>query len=267
MAPSTIAEPLDALAGSRLLAGRNALVVGGSGGIGGTIARTLAALGASVGLAARNRERCAELAAQLERDHATTAVAIRADASEHDGVVDAIDRFHDALGAVDVLVFNAGAFAAGEVWEIPPERWRKTFATNVDGPFFAVQEAFEDLRERRGSVIFIASVGGLLSFPRRVSKVVPYTTSKAALIHLTRDLAVQLGEFGIRVNSLAPGQIDSGLTETLTEDQRAAMTARVPLGRLGRPDDLAGAVAFLATDLSRYVTGHVLVVDGGLTAQ
>ena len=266
-AQATDAAPLGALAGTRLLAGQKALVIGGSGGIGATIGHTLAALGASVGLAARNVERCAALAGELENDYGADTVAIRADASSRDGVLEAIERFRQTLGKIDILVYNAGGFAAGEVWEIPPERWRKVFAINVDAPFFAVQEAFDDLVERPGNVILVSSVGGLLSFPRRVSKVVPYTTSKAALIHLTRDLAVQLGDFGIRVNSLAPGQIDSGLTDTLSDEQKAAMAEQIPLGRLGRPDDLAGAVAFLASDLSRYVTGHVLTVDGGLTAQ
>jgi gluconate 5-dehydrogenase len=176
-----------------------------------------------------------------------------------------VRAFGDRIGPVDILVFNAGAYAAGEVWEIPADRWRKVFAVNVDAPFFAVQDAFEDLRDRRGSVILVASVGGLLSFSRRVSKVVPYTTSKAALIHLTRDLAAQLADFGIRVNALAPGSIDSGLTDTLSDEQRAAMVDRIPLGRLGLPADLGGALAFLASDLSAYVTGQTLVVDGGMT--
>jgi gluconate 5-dehydrogenase len=265
--PGTEAAPLAALAGTKLLVGQNALVIGGSGGIGGTVAHTLAALGASVGLAARNVERCAALADELEREHGAETAAIAADASSRDGVLEAVDSFRRTIGKIDVLVFNAGGFAAGEVWEIPPERWRKVFAINVDAPFFAVQAAFDDLVERPGNVIFVSSVGGMLSFRRGVSKVVPYTTSKAALIHLTRDLAVQLGDFGIRVNSLAPGQIDSGFTDSLSDDQKAAMAEQIPLGRLGRPDDLAGAVAFLASDLSRYVTGHVLTVDGGLTAQ
>ena len=247
------------------LDGRNALIIGGSGEIGGVIAHTLAALGADVGLAARNVERCAALAEDLESRHGVRAAAIQADAGTREGVAATVEAFRTAVGPLDVLVFNAGAYAAGEVWEITPERWRKVFALNVDGPFFAVQEAFEDLRDRGGNVIIVSSVGGMLSFPRKVSKVVPYTTSKAAVMHLTRDLAAQLGDFGIRVNSLAPGQIDSGLTATLSDEQRQGMADKVPLGRLGAPADLAGAVAFLASDLSAFVTGQTLVVDGGLT--
>lgn len=247
------------------LDGRNALVVGGSGEIGRTIAHTLGSLGATVGLAARGRDRCEAIAAELEADHGATAAAFTADASGKEGIDELLSAFRQRLGPLDVLVFNAGAYAAGEVWEIPAERWRKVFALNLDGPFFAVQSGFEDLRERRGNVLFVSSVGGLLSFRRSVSKVVPYTTSKAALIHLTRDLAAQLGDFGIRVNSVAPGQIDSGLTATLSPAQREATRSAVPLGRLGAADDLAGAIAYLASDLSAYVTGQTLVVDGGLT--
>ena len=256
------ARPLEAL---MRLDGRNCLVIGGSGEIGAVIAHTLASLGANVGLAARNVDRCATLADELEAGHGVRTAAIRADAGTRDGVAAAVDAFRSALGPLDLLVFNAGAYASGEVWEIPADRWRKVFALNVDGPFFAVQEAFEDLRDRGGSVILVSSVGGLMSFPRKVSKVVPYTTSKAAVVHLTKDLAAQLGDFGIRVNSLAPGQIDSGLTATLTDEQKQGMADRIPLGRLGSPGDLAGAVAFLASDLSAFVTGQTLVVDGGLT--
>jgi gluconate 5-dehydrogenase len=247
------------------LDGRNALVVGGSGEIGRTIGRTLASLGASVGLAARNRDRCAEIAAELVAEHGVTATAIEADASSAEGVAALFEAFRSQVGPLDLLAFNAAAYAHGEVWEIPPERWRRVFALNVDGPFFAVQNGFEDLRERRGNVIIVSSVGGLLSFRRASSKIVPYTTSKAAVIHLTRDLAAQLGDFGIRVNSLAPGQIDSGLTGTLAPEQRQEIIDRIPLGRFGDPDDLAGAIAFLASDLSLYMTGQTIVVDGGLT--
>ena len=258
MAPSALAEQMR-------LDGRNALVVGGSGDIGRTIAHTLGSLGANVGLAARNRDRCEEIAQELREGYGNGVAAIAADASSPDGVAALIAEFRHAVGPLDLLVFNAGGYAWGEVWEISPERWRDVFALNVDGPFYAVQQSFPDLRERRGNVIIVSSVGAMLSFQRSVSKVVPYTTSKAAVVHLTRDLAVQLGDFGIRVNSLAPGQIDSGLTTTLTEERKSQMIGRTPLGRLGAPDDLAGALAFLASDLSSFVTGQTLVVDGGLT--
>lgn len=258
MAPAALAEQMR-------LDDRNVLVVGGSGDIGRTIAHTLGSLGANVGLAARNRDRCEEIAAEVHEAYGNGVVAIAADASSAEGVESLVAEFRRAVGPIDLLVFNAGGYAWGEVWEISPERWRSVFALNVDGPFYAVQSSFPDLRERRGNVIIVSSVGAMLSFQRSVSKVVPYTTSKAAVVHLTRDLAVQLGDFGIRVNSLAPGQIDSGLTTTLAEDRKRQMIDRTPLGRLGAPDDLAGAVAFLASDLSSFVTGQTLVVDGGLT--
>jgi gluconate 5-dehydrogenase len=254
-----------ALTDAMSLRGRNALLLGGSGGIGRSIARTLASLGANVALAARNVERCERIGAEIESDYGVLSVAIAADVSSREGVFEAVDRAKETLGAISVLVFNAGTYAAGEVWEIDPDRWRKVFAVNVDGALFAVQRSFEDLREHSGVVIFVGSVGGMMSFRRSSSKIVPYTTSKAALLHLTRDLAAQLADFNIRVNAIAPGSIDSGLTETLSEAQRAEMEERIPLGRLGEPDDIAGTVAFLATDLSRFMTGQALVLDGGMT--
>ena len=258
MAPLTLDELMR-------LDGRNALVIGGSGDIGRTIAHTLGSLGANVGLAARNRERCETIADELRDAYGNGVAAIAGDASSAEGVTALTSDFRREVGALDLLVFNAGGYAWGEVWEISPERWRSVFALNLDGPFFAVQSGIGDLRERRGNVIIVSSVGSFQSFRRSVSKIVPYTTSKAAVVHLTRDLAAQLGDFGIRVNSLAPGQIDSGLTTTLSTEQRTAMLERIPLGRLGCPDDLAGAVAYLASDLSAYVTGQTLVVDGGMT--
>jgi gluconate 5-dehydrogenase len=255
-------RPVEAL---MRLDGRNGLIIGGSGEIAATLAHTLASLGANVSLASRGIDRCAALADELEAAHGVRTAAIETDAGTPEGVAAAVEQARAAVGPLDLLVFNAGAYAAGEVWEIAPERWRSVFALNVDGPFYAVQSAFEDLRERAGNVIIVSSVGGLRSFPRSVAKVVPYTTSKAAVMHLTRDLAAQLGDFGIRVNSVAPGQIDSGLTDTLSDAQRTVMIERVPLGRLGVPGDLAGAIAFLASDLSSFVTGQTLVVDGGLT--
>lgn len=255
----------DSLTKMMRLDGRNALIVGGSGDIGRALAHTVAALGACVGLAARNRDRCETIAAELRSDHGAEAAAFAADATSKEGIEALFGEFRATLGPLDLLIFNAGAYAAGEVWQIPADCWRRVFALNVDGPFFAVQEGFEDLRDRGGNVVLVSSVGGLRSFSRSESKIVPYTTSKAALIHLTRDLAAQLGDFGIRVNSLAPGQIDAGLTATLSDEQRAAMLTRIPLGRLGDPGDLAGAIAYLCTDISAYVTGQTLVVDGGLT--
>jgi gluconate 5-dehydrogenase len=257
-APPSIAE-LSRLDGCR------ALVIGGAGDLGMEIVDTLAELGAEVGLAGRRIERCEAVAEEIARRRGVRPACFATDATDPESLRDLIAAFRQTVGPVERLVFNAGAFAAGEVWELSRDRWRQTFSLNVEAPFFAVQECFEDLRASRGAVVFISSVGGMTSFRRSVAKLVPYTTSKAALNHLARDLAAQLADFGIRVNAIAPGSIDAGMTTTLPAASRDELEASVPLGRLGRPDDLRGAIAIAVSDLSAYVTGQVLVVDGGLT--
>jgi len=137
---------------------------------------------------------------------------------------------------------------------------------NLTGSFIAAREAAKlMIPAGKGAIIFTASTGGLSSFTPDVAEIVPYTTSKAALIHLTRDLAAQWAELGIRVNAIAPGQMRSGLTLSLPPDTVETVRNSVPMRRLGEPEEVAGAVAFLASDAASYITGQTLVIDGGLT--
>ncbi len=155
---------------------------------------------------------------------------------------------------------------SGAPEDIPLSGWNKIVDVNLTGAFIAAREAARlMIQQGKGAIIFVASTGGLTSFTPERAQIVPYTTTKAALIHLTRDLAAQWAHRGIRVNAIAPGQMRSGLTLTVPDDIVEQMRTDIPMKRLGDPSELAAAVAFLASDGASYVTGQTLVIDGGLT--
>lgn len=246
------------------LRGRSALIIGGHGEIAAAMASALAELGANVALAARKVDQCAALAERLAQAHGGVTLALGCDIGNEEQVQAAVAATVQRFGAIDILVNNAGASWSGAPEDIPLSGWEKVVKVNLTGTFLACREAGRHmLAQGRGSIINIASTGGMMSFTPELGQVVPYTTTKAAVLHLTRDLAAQWAAQGVRVNGIAPGSFESGLLLGITENQRDALRSRVPMGRLGAPQDLAGAVAYLASDASRYVTGQTLVVDGG----
>ena len=246
--------------------GRTALVFGGHGEIARTIAAALADKGANIALAARKVALCADLAREIELEFGVETMALGCDISDEGEVEATVARTVERFGRLDVMVDNAGASWSGPAETTPLSGWRKVMDVNLTGAFVAAQAAARImLPAGGGSIIFVSSTGGLTSFTPDFAEIVPYTTSKAAMIHLARDLAAQWAERRIRVNALAPGQMQSGMTLTLPEASIRAMRSRIPMKRLGGPVELAGAVAFLASDASSYVTGQTLVIDGGLT--
>jgi gluconate 5-dehydrogenase len=248
------------------LHGRTALIIGGHGEIAAAMASTLADLGANVVLAARKRELCASLAESVGRDFGVATLACACDIGVEEQVQATIAATLARFGRLDILINNAGASWSGMPEDIPLSGWEKVVKVNLTGTFVACREAARHMLARGGgSIINIASTGGLMSFTPDLGQVVPYTTTKAAVIHLTADLAAQWAARGLRVNAIAPGSFESGLLLGIDEARRDLLRSRVPMGRLGAPLDLAGAVAFLASDASQYVTGQTLVVDGGAT--
>jgi gluconate 5-dehydrogenase len=246
------------------LRGRTALIIGGHGEIAAAMASAIAELGGNVVLAARKVEQCAALAARLADSYGAATLACACDIGSEEQVQAAVAATIERFGAIDILVNNAGASWSGPPQDIPLSGWDKVVKVNLTGTFVACREAGRHmLAQGRGSIINIASTGGMMSFTPELGQVVPYTTTKAAVLHLTRDLAAQWAAQGVRVNGIAPGSFESGLLLGIAEEQRDALRSRVPMGRLGAPQDLAGAVAYLASDASRYVTGQTLVVDGG----
>jgi gluconate 5-dehydrogenase len=245
---------------------RVALVLGGHGELARAMASALADQGAHVVLAARKVSQCEALADEIARIFGVRALALACDISDEVQVEATVGRVLEEFGRIDILVNNAGASWSGAPEEIPLSGWNKIINVNLTGAFVAARAAGRFMLEQgKGSIINVASTGGLTSFTPDRAQIVPYTTSKAALIHLTRDLAAQWALRGVRVNAIAPGQMRSGLTLTVPEEAVDAMRADVPMRRLGEPGELAAAIAFLASDAASYITGQTIVIDGGLT--
>jgi NAD(P)-dependent dehydrogenase (short-subunit alcohol dehydrogenase family) len=243
------------------LDGRVALVTGASSGLGVAIAQCLAEAGADVVLGARRVDRL-EQTKQLVEATGRRALAVQTDVVDPDQCTAMVTAAVEAFGRVDVLVNNAGYGWAAPATRETPEQFRKVIDVNLNGQYWMAQ-AFGRAAKEGGSVINISSVLGL-----KASHVpqAAYSASKAALIGLTRDLAMQwTGRKGIRVNALAPGFFESEMTAQYPDGYLDAMQIRIPAGRKGNAEELAAALIFLASDAGGYVTGQTLAVDGGMT--
>jgi 3-oxoacyl-[acyl-carrier protein] reductase len=234
------------------LAGRLALVTGGSRGIGRAIAVELARAGAEVVVGYRTGAAEAEQVAKEIGGR-----ALQADLSVPEEAAGLVE----AAGDIDILVNNAGLTRDGLIARMSDEDWRTVIDTNLGGAFATCRAAARGMMKRRsGSIINLTSVVGLHGNPGQTN----YAASKAGLIGLTKALARELATRGVRVNAIAPGYIETALTGVLPEAVREAILGNTPLGRLGTPEDVAGAVRFLCSDEASFITGEVLLVDGGL---
>lgn len=237
-----------------------AFITGGSRGIGRAIARRLAVEGCAVGINYLQAREQAETLAEELRAADCQAVAVQADVSDREAITGAIRRVEDAFGPVSVLVNNAGIAQQDLFQDTGDALWRRLFAVNVDGVYHTIQAALPHmLHEKQGSIVNISSIWGL----RGASCEVAYSATKAAVIGLTRSLAMELAPSGIRVNCVAPGVIQTDMVEALGEETIEALKEETPIGRLGRPEDIAAAVAFLAGGSAGFITGQVLTADGG----
>jgi NAD(P)-dependent dehydrogenase (short-subunit alcohol dehydrogenase family) len=248
------------------LRGKTAVVTGGGSGIGRQMAGALAEAGANVVLCARKVERCEQAAAELAT-LGMRALALRCDVRRPEDVRAVVERTLAEFGALDILVNNAGTSWGAPVEETPLDGWQKVVDVNLTGVFLCSQAAGRAMIERGGGVIVnIASVAGLRGSPPGAMDAIAYNASKGGVISFTRDLAKKWAQHGIRVNAIAPGWFPSDMSRVLLEHHGESFLEGIPLHRFGGPDDLKGAIAFLASPASAYVTGHTLVVDGGQLA-
>jgi 3-oxoacyl-[acyl-carrier protein] reductase len=234
------------------LEGKTALVTGGSRGIGRAIALVLAQAGANVTLSYRSGKDEAEEVAREAGGR-----AVQADVSK----VDDAKRLVDEAGELDILVNNAGVTRDGVIARMSDEDWNEVIETNLGGVFHTCRAAARGMMKRRaGSIVNISSIVGVHGNPGQTN----YSASKAGIIGFTKALARELGVRGVRANVVAPGYVDTRLTQVIADDMKEVMLANTPLGRFGQPEDIAGAVRFLCSDEASFITGEVLLVDGGL---
>ena len=238
------------------LDGKVALVTGGSRGIGAAISRELAKAGAKVALNYRaGQETADEVAGEIG------GLAVRADVSKPEEVQALIERVEGGLGDIDALVNNAGVTRDTLIARMTDDDWQTVIDTNLRGTFNTSRAVSRKmLRRRAGSIVNLSSVVGVHGNPGQAN----YAASKAGIIGLTKALARELGSRGVRVNAIAPGYISTELTDVLNDEQRGLILQNTPLGRLGEPEDVARAVRFLCSDEAAFITGEVLLVDGGL---
>lgn len=246
------------------LSGKAALVTGASSGLGHHAARTLAAAGAKVALAARRLEPLVALEKQIAaRDG--RAIPLRLDVTDPASVVDCVTAAETELGPISILVNNAGVADTKAALEVAEADWDQVVDTNLKGAWLMARAVAEHMTRlgHAGSIINMASVLGLAG----AAQVPAYCASKGGLVNLTRALAVEWARQGIRVNAIAPGYIETEINrDFLASAAGESLRKRVPLRRFGTPDDLDGALLLLASDAGRYITGSVLVIDGGQTA-
>jgi NAD(P)-dependent dehydrogenase (short-subunit alcohol dehydrogenase family) len=245
-----------------MAAGRVALITGAARGIGLAIAQWFDARDWRVVLLDIDQQQLQRTFAQWP--HRDRALALHADVSSPQEVTDAVRKVDAAFGRIDALVNNAGVAVFKPILQTSFDEWRRVMATNLDGAFLCTQAVAPLMLMRGGgSVVHIASISGLRASTLRVA----YGTSKAALLHLMRQQAAELGAQGIRVNAIAPGPVETAMAEQVhTPEIRAGYRAAIPLGRYGTPQEIAEAVGFLCSDAAAYVNGQVLAVDGGFDA-
>jgi 3-oxoacyl-[acyl-carrier protein] reductase len=239
---------------------RTAFITGASRGIGRACALALSDGGARVALAARSVEQLETLAGEI-RAKGREAFVVPLDLASPDSIKEAISKTSKEFGVITILVNNAGITKDNLALRMKKDDWDVVIATNLTGAFLAIQQVLQGMmRERWGRIVNISSLVGEMGNPGQAN----YVASKAGLIGLTKSIAQEMGSRNITVNAVAPGYIETDMTHVLPQELKDKMLANIPLKRIGRPEDVAAAVRFLASEEASYITGHVLDVNGGI---
>jgi len=246
------------------LDGKLALITGSSAGIGYALAEALAGAGAEIILNGRDAGRLESVAGEL-RSKGYVVYPMAFDVTDREAVDAAVSAIERDIGPIGILVNNAGMQYRSPLEDMPDEKWHAIMRLNVDSVFYVSRSVVRGMIQRRaGRIINICSVQSELGRPG----IAPYTASKGAVKMLTKGMAIDWGRYGINVNGLGPGYFKTQLTEALVSDEKFTnwLTSRTPCGRWGEVSELGGAVVFLASDAASFVNGHILYVDGGVTA-
>ncbi|WP_186671673.1 SDR family oxidoreductase [Sporosarcina sp. BP05] len=247
------------------LTGKTAIVTGGGRGLGAQIARGFAEAGANVVLCSRNVEACSEMSKELEA-LGVRSIGLTCDVTKQQDVKRVVEETMEIFGTIDILVNNSGATWGAPVVDMPYEAWRKVMDVNVNGTFLMSQEVGKVMIEQgSGKIINIASVAGLGGTHPSFMDTIGYNTSKGAVITFTKDLAAKWGQHNINVNAIAPGFFPTKMSKATIEQGHDYILNSTPLNRLGSEEDLKGVALFLASKASDYVTGDILLVDGGMS--
>jgi 3-oxoacyl-[acyl-carrier protein] reductase len=244
-----------------LLEGKSAIITGGVRGIGRGIAEAFCKEGANVVLVYRSNDEAAEATRAALAAYGTGVELVKGDVASMETAKEAVARCKETFGSVDILVNNAGITKDKLLLKMSDEDFGQVVDINLKGSFNFLQAAGSVMmKQRHGAIINMASISGVMGNPGQVN----YSASKAGVIGMTKAAAKELGRRHIRVNAIAPGFIETDMTAALTDDQKGAAAKNIGLGRLGQPEDIANCAVFLASDMSDYITGQVIGVDGGL---
>lgn len=248
-----------------ILADRVAIVTGGGRGLGRAIALALAEAGAHVTLAARTLEQIEQVAVEI-KELGQRALAVSTDVSETADVKRLFDRTHNELGRIDILVNNSGILRAASLLDTEPEEWDRVIATNLRGTFLCMRAAARHFTSNgTGKIINVASNFAFMGVPNFAS----YCASKAAIVNLTRAAAIEWADFGVQVNAIAPGYVETDLNADVRsdEEQAARILRQIPVRRMGRPEELGPLAVYLASSASDFMTGETITIDGGQAAK
>ncbi len=243
-----------------------AVVTGSTRGIGKAVALAFASAGANVVICGRDLKKAQEAANEAKKYGSGRCVAFKCDVSRSGDVKNMIEAAVAEFGKIDILVNNAGVVDIGSLTELSEGSWDRTIDVDLKGVFLCSQAVAKHMIKRKyGKIVNIASIAGLVGFLGTPH----YCAAKGGVVNLTKEMALELARFGVNVNAIAPGFIETDMTKGMLSDEKAKqqLLAKIPLKRIGKPEDIANAVLFLASDNASYITGTTLVVDGGWTEQ